>query len=124
MSAGSYYNQVCYPSQADALSAACSAVNTSAADGSYTTCVGLVPSASGYAGPSSTDGGTFTGKLRITSVDADGSSVTLQRSITVLGCERYDYAYWSPLIGAWVAALVAILAARTLYTRVFVRETL
>jgi hypothetical protein len=124
MSAGSYYNQTCYPSQADALNAACSAVNTSAADGSYTNCVGLTPPGTAYAGPSATDGGTFTGKLRVTSVASDGSSITLTRSITVIGCERYDYTYFQPLIEAFTAALVAVIAARVLYTRVFSRETL
>lgn len=118
MSAGASYNQVCYPSQSEALAAACSAIHSTSGDGSATDCVGLVDSGS------SSVGGTYSGKLRVQLTQTDNSTVVVQRSVTVLGCERYDYEYWSPVIGAWVAALVAIVAARVLYTRVFSRETL
>jgi hypothetical protein len=118
MSAGSFYGQVCYPTQLEALQAACSALGAVAADGSSTTCTGVA------AGPSSSVGGAYTGTLNLRKTSILGTTSTTTMSYTVQTCERYDYAYWSPVISAWVVALVSILAARTLYTRVFTRETL
>jgi hypothetical protein len=118
MSVGSYFAQVCYPSQADALSAACSSVFRVEADGSSVRCTGLA------SGASSSDGGAFAGTLNLTFTHADGSTATGTQAVLVQACERYDAAYWAPVISAWVAAMVAIIAAKTLYTRIFVRETL
>lgn len=118
MSTGSYFKQVCFASQADALSAACSGVFTVAADGSSVRCTGVA------AGASTSAGGAYTGTLQLSFTRANGQVVTGTQSVTVQACERYDYAYWSPVLAAWVAAVVAIVAARFLYLRVFSRETL
>jgi hypothetical protein len=118
MSAGSFYGQVCYSSQLEALQAACSALGAVAADGSSTTCTGVA------AGPSSSVGGAYTGTLNLRKVNTLGIATTPTLSYTVQTCERYDYTYWGPAIAAFTSALVAVIAARSLYTRVFSRETL
>lgn len=123
MTIGSMFNGTCYPTQAQAATAACASWLAYAPDGSFSRCTGL-----GTTNVSSTtDGGTRFSGLSITSFPAPGSGLsasTTERVVVVQACERYDYEYWSPVVGAWVAALVAILAARVLYTRVFNRETL
>jgi hypothetical protein len=52
------------------------------------------------------------------------TAVTTNRFINLQDCETFDYAYWSPYIAAWTGALVAVIAARSLYRKVFDRETL
>jgi hypothetical protein len=118
MSAGSLYNQTCYPTQKEAFTAACSAVHSTNPDGTATNCITVID------GGSTTAGGGYSGQLRFMMTDVDGNSKSQTRSVTVWSCERYDYDYWSPLISAWVAALVALIAARILYVRLFQRETL
>jgi hypothetical protein len=46
------------------------------------------------------------------------------RPIQLQVCEVADWDYWSPSVSAWAAAVVAIVAARLIYQRVFNRETL
>jgi len=118
MSAGSFYAQVCYPSQLDALQAACSDLGMVAADSSSTQCTGVA------AGPSSTVGGAYTGTLNLRKTTALGTVTTRTHQYTVQTCERYDVTYWSPIISLFVTALAVIAAAKFLHTRVFNRETL
>lgn len=116
------FHETCYPTQVEALTAACTAVATFGADGSRATCSSVQMTAPT---PSTTAGGTFPGKLNVVKYGPDGTSLgTLTPSVTVQACERYDFDYWSPLVSAWVAALVAVIAARILYVRLFQRETL
>jgi len=118
MSAGSYFSQVCYPSQVDALASACSSVFKVEADGSSVRCTGVA------SGASSSGGGAYAGTLNLSFTSAGGVASTGTQQVLVQSCERYDGDYWAPMVGAWVAALVAIVAARALYLRVFSRETL
>lgn len=120
MTIGSMFQATCYPSQMDAATAACSTFNAVAADGSRVGCINVHTPPT----PSSTSGGNFPVLLDMTRVDAGGAVTSYTQSVKVLSCERYDYAYWSDAMGAWVAAAVAIIAARIVYTRVFNRETL
>lgn len=112
------FKQTCYPTQAEASWAACSSVASVGTDGTAINCTAIP------AGASTTAGGAYTGNLTVQRKLSTGVTSTLSVPLTVGSCERYDYAYWSPAIGAWVAALVAIIAARVLYLRVFSRETL
>jgi hypothetical protein len=109
---------VCYPTQDQALAAECSGLGAVDAAGAAITCTGAV------AGASTTLGGSYLGTRNLRKTSAAGVVTTITRPAQVLSCERYDSAYFSPLISAWVAALVAIIAARFLLTRVFARETL
>lgn len=122
MTIGSMFHETCYPTQVDALTAACSSVSAFAGDGSHVYCTSVVMSAPT---PSSTAGGAFPGQLNITALGPGGSAGSTYTSrVNLSACERYDYAYWTDATGAWVAALVAIVAARFLYLRLFVKETL
>jgi hypothetical protein len=118
MSTGTYFHEVCYPSQADALNAACSAVNDVSADGSSVTCTSVA------AGASASVGGAFTGTLNVQLVNAQGAVSAATRSVSVQDCERYDITYWGPVVSLWFTALVVIIVAKVLHTRVFTRETL
>lgn len=121
MTIGSMFHQTCYPTQLEAMQAACSSVAAFGSDGSRTTCNSVVMTGPA---PSSTSGGNFPGKLLVTTARPDGTSTQIAPTVPVQACERYDYAYFEPLVGAFVAALVAIVAARMIYARVFNRETL
>lgn len=118
MSAGSLYNQTCYPTQKEAFTAACSAIHSTNSDGTATNCTAVTD------GGSTTSGGGYSGWVRIQLTDVDGNNKAQTRSITVLSCERYDYEYWSPAITAWVTAIATVIAAKVLWTRIFSRETL
>lgn len=123
MTIGSMFQATCYPTQMDAATAACSVSNAVAADGSRVQCQNVNTTSPPYA--STTSGGNFPAKLDMVKYGPDGVSTgTYTGQIKVLACERYDYAYWSDAMSAWVAAAVAIIAARMLYTRVFNRESL
>ena len=53
-----------------------------------------------------------------------GSASTRELIAPLPACEPYDMAYWSPILGAFFLALVTVLAARSVYTKVFNRQTL
>jgi hypothetical protein len=109
---------VCYPTQSEALAAECSGLGAVDAGGAAITCTGVA------AGASTSLGGSYLGTLNLRKTSSLGVVSNITRPSQVLACERYDSAYFAPLISAWVAALVAIVAARFLLTRVFSRETL
>jgi hypothetical protein len=121
MSTGSMFGGTCYPTQAQAATAACSTISSFLPDGSMMVCRGLSTT-----NPSSTtDGGSKVVSLSIAYTSAGGSPTTvMDRALWLYACERYDYEYWSPAITAWVTAIVTIIAAKVLWTRIFSRETL
>nr|DAU36230.1 MAG TPA: hypothetical protein [Inoviridae sp.] len=123
MSTGSSYNLTCYPSQLEAMQAACSAFHAVGPDGSVANCTGVATTGV-TTQASATSGGAYHGLLTMDIASASGAVTHTTRDLIVGDCERYDFAYWSPAISAWVAAAVAIIAARFLYVRVFNRESL
>lgn len=120
MTTGTMFRSTCYATQYDAAMAACSEMNAFGADGSKISCAGPKTPPT----PSSTAGGSYVGIFNVSLQDAAGNGTTSTRQVTLWPCERYDYDYWSPVIGAWVAAVVAIIAARFLFVRIFSRESL
>lgn len=118
MSAGSLYNQTCYPTQKEAFTAACSAIHSTNPDGTAANCITVLD------GGSTTTGGGYSGQLRVMMTDVDGNNKSQTRSVTVWSCERYDLEYWSPAVTAWVTAIATVTAAKVLWTRIFSRETL
>jgi len=109
---GNLFGQTCYPSAFEAASAACSAAQGVGSDGAVTTCVGV----------NTYPGGYYTLQMRKSPPGV--AATTWEASTVSQPCERYDYAYWQPMFAAFTSALVAVVAARVLYTRVFSRETL
>lgn len=118
------FNGVCYATQKNAALAACSSYNVFAGDGSYVRCNGTLEG-SPYPTLSTTSGGLIDAALSIVKFGPNEAYVgTYGMGVMLQPCERYDYDYWAPVIGAWVAAVVAVIAARLLYVRVFNRESL
>lgn len=106
---GTAFGGTCYASQAEAAAMWCSATSGTVSGG-VLSCQAVktaLPTTAG--GPA-----TFTWTKRFvpssgtaTSADVNGQNLP--------GCEPYDFEYFSPLLGAFIAASVAILCARWLH---------
>lgn len=102
------FASVCYRSSTELAAAACSSIS------------GVTS-----AGVASCSSPAVTGTVLSYTLRIEGSAGTTTRPVTVdlQPCEPHDFAYWSPVLGAWFLALVTVLAARQVYTKVFNRET-
>lgn len=101
------FGSVCYRSTAELAVAACSSING-------VTSAGVVSCTSP----------AVTGTVLSYTLKTEGAT-TSTRAVTVdlQPCEPYDLEWWSPILAAFFLALVVILSARMVYTKVFNRET-
>ena len=113
MSTGTVAVGQCLASQAEAFALHCGSLGGVGGSG-VMSCDG--PDAS--ATLSASDGGAVTVPY-VLRIEGTSGATTRVATAELQACERYDAAYWSPFIGAFWAALVAILAARLAYTRIF-----
>ncbi len=86
---------------------------------------------------SSFGGVTAAGQMRCTVADWDGGGISYTYEVVapdgnylgfssyaeLTACTPMDLEEWSPVIGAWLLALVVILCARSIYRQVFNRES-
>lgn len=86
---------------------------------------------------SSFGGVTAQGQMRCTGADWDGAGISYSYEVVApdgnylgfssyaepIACTPQDLEEWSPTIAAWFLALVVILAARSVHTKVFNRES-
>jgi hypothetical protein len=118
MTTGVFRGGVCHYPITTAYSDACAAANVNDATGAYVQCSGYsTPTASG-----SWMASTLT--LRRYATTSATTYTQYTRPVSFEVCEVRDWAYWSPYVAAWTAALVAVVAAKSLYRKVFDRETI
>ena len=110
MATGTAHGGQCYFSQLEAAQMLCSSMHGVSAAGAVS-CVGV-------AGASAAPGGG--GSVTLTYRTLTGSGpVDSSMAVQLMDCETYGFDYWQVYIGAWVAAAVAIVAARMAYERIF-----
>lgn len=118
MGLGTSQGGKCHTTQADAANSWCGDYFASNSAGTVYSCSGVVSGADPLLG------GSVTFKWQRRAVDSVGGVTNMQISGQQLPeCETYAYDYWSPAIAAWVAALVAVLAAKSIYRQIFARES-
>ena len=108
VSDGLAFGASCYRSSTELAAAACSSISGTTADG-VVSC--SAPAVTGNVL-------TFT----LTTHIAAGDST---RAVTVdlQPCEPYDWDFWSPVVGAWFAALVSIVCLKMVWGRMFNRDS-
>lgn len=116
MSTGYLHASTCYATPALAAKSLCSSLAVIQSDGSFNRCTEVLPTFTG-ADPAY-------GTLILIRTAVSGATTSTQQSFAVPQCEILDAAYWSPAIAAWSTALVAVVAAKFIYRKVFDRETL
>lgn len=99
---------VCYRETGEAVAAACSAV-AGVTSGGVVSC----------------EAPSFSAPVVSYTLVAESASgrVTRAASMELQPCDPVDLVEFGPVIAAWFLALVTILAARSVYTKVFGRET-
>jgi len=99
---------VCYRSADEAAVAACSSV------------AGVTS-----AGVASCEAPTVAGGVLSYTLNIDGAAGRVSRpvSVSLPGCEPVDAVSYGPAIGAFITACVLIVVTRTLYAKVFNRES-
>lgn len=112
---GTAFAGTCYASQAEAAAMWCSATSGTVSTG-VLSCQAITTALSTTTGGVATF--TWTKRLVPTSGTATATAVTGQQ---LPSCEPYDFAYFSPLLAAFITAMVAVLAARWLY-RLFTQD--
>lgn len=110
MALGTAHGAQCYATQAEASAMACSALNGVSAAGAVS-CVGV-------AGASSSSGGGASVTFTVRTLGQAGV-IDASMPVELMGCETYGVDYWQPLLGAWVGAAIAIVAAKMAYQRIF-----
>lgn len=104
---GLAFANACYRLPAEAAAAACSSI-------SGVTAAGVVSCSA----PSIT-GNTLSYVLKTEGASSSTRTVTLE----LQPCEPMDFQWWAPVLAAWFLAMVTVLCARMVYTKVFNRET-
>lgn len=107
MATGTAHGAACYATQSEAAAMLCSSVHGVSAAGAVS-CVGV-------SGASPSSGGAASVILTIRT--AGSADATM--AVSLMECETYSVDYWQPYIAAWVAAAVAIVAAKLTYQRLF-----
>jgi len=105
---GLAFGAVCYRDPAELAADACASI-------SGVTSAGVV----------SCSAPSVTGSTLSYTLKTEGTSATSTRVVTVdlQPCDPQDFEYWQPILAAFFVALVTILCARMVYTKVFNRET-
>ena len=89
------------------------------ASGAYCASVGGVTSA----GVVSCQSPVIVGSVLTYTLQSDAAKRTTRPvSVTLPKCEPFDLQQTAPVVSAWFVALVVILCARSVYTKVFNRE--
>jgi hypothetical protein len=120
MSVGFLNSGICHASASTAAAYYCSSFGAADSSGKYSYC-------SAVSNPTIANNiASFNATVKsLTPALLGGYTTnTLTAPVSLVSCEVQDWAYWSPLVGAWAAALVAVLAAKTIYRKVFDRETI
>jgi hypothetical protein len=118
MTTGVFAGGICHYPITTAYSDECASQNVSDATGAYVQC-------SGYSLPVAS-GAWMTSNLslkRFATATAT-TSTSYTRPVAFEVCEVQDYSYFQPYIVAWVAACVAVLAAKTIIRKVIDRDTI
>lgn len=102
------FGAVCYRDSAELAASACSSIS------------GVTG-----AGVASCSNPAVTGTVLTYTLRVDSASGTSTRAVTVdlQPCEPQDIQTWAPALAAWLSALVAILCARMVVTRMFNRDS-
>lgn len=118
MTTGVFYDGVCHFPITTAFADACARANVADASGAYVQCTGY--------GTPTASGSYMVGALALRrySTATATTFTSYSRPIQLQVCEVADWTYWSPAVSAWSAAVVAVIAARLVYQRVFARDTL
>lgn len=103
---------VCYRQAPEALAAVCSAINGTPSGGGVLTCSAPAwdPNAANWVSYN-------------LALESPGDYISKTGYLYLAPCEPLDFEYWAPVIGVWFLALVTIICARLVYTRVFHRES-
>lgn len=110
MAIGTQHNAVCYPSQFEAVNSWCSSFINQASNGTTYTCSQIVTAVASDAGGSA----TFTFKRRA----VDSAGVVTSQNISgqyLPSCETYGFDYFAPIVAAFAAALVLVVAGRLMF---------
>lgn len=110
MALGTAHAASCYGTQAEAATMLCSTLQGISAAGAVS-CVGV-------SGASSSLGGAASLSLTLRT-SSGGTSTDSTVAVPLLECETYGVDYFQPMIGAWVLASIAIVAAKMVYSRIF-----
>ena len=114
--AGTAFGGFCYATQFEAAAMWCAALNGVTPSG-VVTCSALANPL-----PSQVEGGasSFNWKMRVTNTSGVTTNLVIGQQL-LQSCEPYDFAYYSPLLAAFTAAVVAISAGRWVY-RLFTQD--
>jgi hypothetical protein len=116
MATGTQHAAACYPTQLEAANAWCSAYGGLSGAGVSYSCAGVVSGAAADAGGAS----TFVWKRK--EVSAGGT--TSNNNITgqfLPACETYGFDYFAPIVAAFAAALVLVVAGRLMFRAINTR---
>lgn len=110
MAIGTMHNGACYPTQMEAVNSWCGSYINQASNGSTSTCSQIMSA------PLADAGGAVTFQWKRRTVDSAGTVTNLNISGQWLpSCETYGFDYFAPIVAAFTAALVLVIAGRLMF---------